>query len=408
MNKTRILLIEDDEKHIELIANQLYESELLRFTVDTAETLQKGQKMILENEYDVILSDLTLPDSKYNETLQSLKGVVRDAPIIVLTSLDDRNTILGMIESGADDCIPKSQLSSTLLERSIIYGIDRFKNKYTIARQLQLNKTITDNAASCLFMMDKEGHSTFMNPTAETVTGYTLDEIRDMPLHDAIHHHHPDGRPYPMCDCPIDNAQSELVEMKDYEDIFIRKDGSFFPVICYIAPLEENGKVVGSVLDFRDVTEQKEAEKEIRVLNNTLEQRVVERTEELANTNESLKLEITERKKAEGQVKASLKEKEILLKEIHHRVKNNMNVIVSLLRIQSQSIKDKQLLDIFKDCENRVNSMSLIHEALYQTKDLAEIDLAEYIRNLANRVVNSYKVHTDKFSLNASPVDSAE
>ena len=130
----------------------------------------------------------------------------------------------------------------------------------SLARQFRLNKTITDNAASCLFMMDKQGHSTFMNPAAETVTGYTLDEIRDMPLHDAIHHHHPDGRPYPMCDCPIDNAQAELVEMKDYEDTFIRKDGSFFPVLCYIAPLEENGKVIGSVLEFSDVTEQKKME----------------------------------------------------------------------------------------------------------------------------------------------------
>lgn len=126
-----------------------------------------------------------------------------------------------------------------------------------------INKTITDNAASCLFMMDKDGYPTFMNPAAEAITGYTLDEIRGMPLHDAIHHHHPDGRLYPMCDCPIYNAQTELVNMKDYEDIFIRKDGTFFPVICYFAPLEEDGKVIGSVLEFRDVTEQKRAEEKV-------------------------------------------------------------------------------------------------------------------------------------------------
>jgi signal transduction histidine kinase/ActR/RegA family two-component response regulator len=76
--------------------------------------------------------------------------------------------------------------------------------------------------------------------------------------------------------------------MEDYEDIFIRKDGSFFPVICYIAPLEENGKVIGSVLEFRDVTEQRKAEEKIRVLNETLEQRVTERTAELAKANEEL------------------------------------------------------------------------------------------------------------------------
>ncbi|MBT6228255.1 MAG: PAS domain S-box protein, partial [Candidatus Scalindua sp.] len=176
------------------------------------------------------------------------------------------------------------------------------KTEQELTRQLLLNKTITDNAASCLFMMDKQGRSTFMNPAAIKVTGYTLDEIKDMPLHDAIHHHYPDGRPYPMCECPIDNAQAELTEVVDYEDIFIRKDGNFFPVICYIAPLEENGDVVGSVLEFRDVTQQKEAEEEIRVLNNTLEQRVVQRTTELASINEELQNEIAERKKAEEEL----------------------------------------------------------------------------------------------------------
>jgi len=141
---------------------------------------------------------------------------------------------------------------------------ERNQAKEALRQQLQLNKTITDNAASCLFMMDKQGHTTFMNPAAEQVTGYTLDEIRDMPLHDAVHYKYPDGSPYPMSECPIDNAQAELVAMADYEDIFVRKDGGLFPVVCYIAPLEQAGEVVGSVLEFRDVTEQKHAEEALR------------------------------------------------------------------------------------------------------------------------------------------------
>ena len=164
----------------------------------------------------------------------------------------------------------------------------RKKVREELQRQLQLIKTITDNAASCLFMMDKQGHPTFMNPAAEAVTGYTLDEIKDKSLHDAVHYKYPDGRPYPMSECPIDNAQAELVEMKDYKDIFVRKDGSLYPVICFIAPLEEGGEVVGSVLEFRDVTEQKRAEKEIRVLNEELEQRVRDRTAELSTINKEL------------------------------------------------------------------------------------------------------------------------
>lgn len=128
--------------------------------------------------------------------------------------------------------------------------------------QIVLNKTITDNAGSCLFMMDDAGRPTFMNPAAEVVTGYTLDEIRDRPLHEAVHHHHPDGRSFPITDCPIDNGREELVPLQDYRDVFVRKDGTFFPVSCFVAPL--SGRQRGAVLEFRDITEELRAEEALR------------------------------------------------------------------------------------------------------------------------------------------------
>ena len=101
--------------------------------------------------------------------------------------------------------------------------------------------------------------------------------------------------------------------------------------------------------------------------------------------------DITARKKVENKLKASLKEKEVLLKEIHHRVKNNLQVISSLLRLQSGYIKDKRALEIFRDSQIRVRAMALIHENLYQTNDLAKIEFSEYIRKLMHNLVRFYQ-----------------
>ena len=106
--------------------------------------------------------------------------------------------------------------------------------------------------------------------------------------------------------------------------------------------------------------------------------------------------DVTERKQAEEQIKASLQEKEVLLKEIHHRVKNNMQIMASLLRLQSQGIKDKQLLDLFNESQNRIKSMALVHEDLYSGKDLARIDLEQYARNLTARLTKSYEVDPNR------------
>ncbi|MEA1935662.1 MAG: sensor histidine kinase, partial [Thermodesulfobacteriota bacterium] len=119
---------------------------------------------------------------------------------------------------------------------------------------------------------------------------------------------------------------------------------------------------------------------------------------------ESLR-DITDRKQAERKVQQSLKEKEVMLQEIHHRVKNNMQVISSLLNLQAGYVKDEQALELFRECQNRVRTMALIHERLYQSKDLASIDFADYIRSLAGGLLHMYSIDPDIIKLNIHAED---
>ena len=120
---------------------------------------------------------------------------------------------------------------------------------------------------------------------------------------------------------------------------------------------------------------------------------------------QQVQMELESRKRAEEQLKVSLKEKELLLKEVHHRVKNNLQIISSLLRLQSDYIKDEKALASFKDSQNRIRSMALIHEKLYQSKDLFRIDFAEYIRDLTGNLLRSYTARSQAITLRINAKD---
>ncbi len=106
-------------------------------------------------------------------------------------------------------------------------------------------------------------------------------------------------------------------------------------------------------------------------------------------------LDITNRKKLENEIKASLKQKEVLLKEIHHRVKNNLQVVSSLLNFQSEHIKDKEAIEAFNKSQDRIRVMGLLHEKLCRSEDLGRVDIAEYIRDLVSYLFRSYQINPD-------------
>ncbi len=151
--------------------------------------------------------------------------------------------------------------------------------------------------------------------------------------------------------------------------------------------------------ESNEQAERENAERALREAHFELEKQVLERTEALSRANEVLRLEMDERQRIEDKLKKSLEEKEILLKEIHHRVKNNLQIISSLLNLQSRYINDKKMLDIYKESQNRVKSMAIIHEKLYQSEDLAKIDFGDYVRSLILDLFNSYGINKSRINL---------
>jgi PAS domain S-box-containing protein len=152
----------------------------------------------------------------------------------------------------------------------------RKKAEQALLYQSQIMQTLTDNATSALLMIDAEGYCTFMNPAGKKMLGFTFEEIRQKPLHYMIHHHRPDGTFYPLEECPLGRALPENSPILSHEEVFIRKDATFFPVSCAASPIFEQGMPVATVIEVRDITGEKEAQARLVQVNDELSGKNVE------------------------------------------------------------------------------------------------------------------------------------
>jgi PAS domain S-box-containing protein len=116
-----------------------------------------------------------------------------------------------------------------------------------------VTRLITDHAVDGIFLLGPDGRTTFANPAAVAMFGWSLDELRRHKLHDLIHHQHPDGRAYPMSDCPLGRVFETGESLRLHEDVFFRRDGQAVHVACSNAAIVSGGSVMGGVLIVRDV-----------------------------------------------------------------------------------------------------------------------------------------------------------
>ncbi len=161
------------------------------------------------------------------------------------------------------------------------------------------------------------------------------------------------------------------------------------------ADLEKRVRLEGACSDIEFKLTTKDGDKHLSI-NASLLERVAD---EERGVIISIWRETTKQKQSEEETKASLKEKEVLLQEIHHRVKNNMQVISSLLKLQASNSKDKKVEDALKESQGRVQAMSLVHETLYDTASMDSMDFRSYISRLSKTVFQSYGISGEQVEL---------
>ncbi len=224
-------------------------------------------------------------------------------------------------------------------------------------------RQVVESAPNAMVMVNDRGLIEMINTQTERVFGYSRSELLGKPVEILVptrfSGHHPSLRASFF-------SQPQSRPMGAGRDLYgLRKDGSEFPVEIGLNPIEtEEGTMVLSAI-----------------------------------------VDISDRKQKEEKIQQALKEKDILLAEIHHRVKNNLQIIDSLLDLQSSRIYDTQVLSMLRDSQTRIRSMALIHQTLYQSKNFAQVDFANFLDSLAPTLISSYGVDPARMALSIHTFD---
>ncbi len=257
----------------------------------------------------------------------------------------------------------------------VIIGTDISERNKALSKIMESEfkfRSVVEQTSDGVALADKTGKIIYWNHALEEITGYKKEDVINIPLSDVLY---------------------ELMSEENKKKISREKLKKVFFNVFKNKRLPEKFK-----MDEKEILRSDGSSKNVHVVNFFVEK-----------SNPPLMCtvitDMTEHKDFEDSLKSFLAEKEVLLKEIHHRVKNNLQIISSLLSLQSSYVNDEKALDLFKDSQNRVKSMAMIHESLYQSQDLASIDFSRYITRMATELFSSYADNVGNISLRTDVED---
>ncbi len=289
------------------------------------------------DEMESMLMDLRRQGSvKKREMLMKRKnGGIAPSEISIGLLQDREGRVLGSVSVGRDlseikDALVELKASNERLSNEIVVRKRAEEEVQWLSRKNQL---ILDAAGEGIVGYDLKGRVTFINPAGAELAGYRIEELIQKDFHQMVHHSRPDGAPYPAHECPMFESLSTGVALRERDEVFWRKDGTSFPVAYSSTPLFEEGRIVGGVLTFRDITLRTVALEELSKYHDHLEELVKERTMELAMANEQLTREIEERKRAEEALK-------LFAYSVAHDLKSPAIGIYGMTRRLNKQFKD--------------------------------------------------------------------
>ncbi len=364
------MIIDDSREDREYLKRLLAKADRTWRFVE-AESAETGVSLAREQRFDCIVLDHQLPDGSGMSLLDRLRNDLGqlEVPVLILTGMGDERLAASAIKAGAQDYIPKKELTQHLISHSIYNAVEKFrliegcrrleeKARSDLNEALRQYRFLAEMMPQLVFTARSDGRVVYLNNQSSVYAGMTLESLNTRGWEVAVH--------------PGDTEQcvkiwSDSIKMGlpvEIESRLARQDdGEFRWHLMRALPFRnEQGEIVAWFGTFTDIHAQK-TEKE------RLESEVETRTEQL---------------------RRSLREKEVLLQEVHHRVKNNLQVISSLLRMQALSLKDTPASAAFGECQRRVLSMALIYERLYRNDHSERIDFGEYARSLVQELFDSY------------------